>query len=370
MTTKKIFIIILVLFLLTSGALVVYNLFLKNTNNAPAKREVSFPQGELNLKINQLSKEKALAPAIGEDNKTVKYYYQNGPVFSSSFDGSAQETISDNKLPGLLEINWSPDRKKVIGIFQGAPEKKYYYDFETKKSTLLNESIESLAWAPSSEKIAYHYITADNKYDNINIADPDGNSWHAIFQTRLTNLIVKWPSADKIYIYDKPSGLTQGSLYTIDPESGSFATILADIYGLDVSWSPDGQKMLYTATDAKGKNLKLYIAAADGSQQKEMPFQTLIKKCVWEADSQTVFCAVPQQFSQYAVWPDDYELNRVAVTDDMYIINTATLQKTKIAGSSTAQSFDAQNLILAPNNDYLFFVNTKDGMIYSLKLEF
>jgi flagellar basal body-associated protein FliL len=56
MNAKKIFIIILVLFLLTSGALVVYNFFLKSTS-APAQREATFPEKVLNLKINAISQQ-------------------------------------------------------------------------------------------------------------------------------------------------------------------------------------------------------------------------------------------------------------------------------------------------------------------------
>ncbi|OGZ33571.1 MAG: hypothetical protein A2Y98_01390 [Candidatus Portnoybacteria bacterium RBG_19FT_COMBO_36_7] len=370
MTKKKFFIIILVLFLLTSGALVVYNFFLKN-GNAPAENETGFPENELNLKITAISHEKVLAPAIGEDNKTIKYYLEDsGRVSSLAFDGSNEESISGNSLPGLSEVIWSPDRKKVIGIFSTITPKKYFYDYRTKKSILLNESIKSIAWAPSSEKIAYQYETSDGLYNNIGVADPDGTSWRAVFQTRLTDLVVAWPAADKICFFNKPSSQTAGSLFAIDPDSGAFTKILSDLYGLDIKWSPDGQKMVYQTTDQNGKNLKLYVAYSDGSQQKEMPVQTLAEKCAWSFDNQSIYCAVPQQFSQYAIWPDDYNFNRVSLIDDFYIINTASLAKTKIAGSDTAQSFDAQNLILAPGNDYLLFINRKNRLLYNIELDF
>jgi len=370
MSVKKVFIIFIILLVLAGGTLVVYNLFLKNRGNAPAQRETSFPETELSLKINAVSKEKALAPAIGEDGKTIKYYLQkNGLVFSSSFDGSNIETLSTNELKDLSKIIWSPDAKKVIGILGSAAAKKYFYDHETKKAVLLNENIQLIAWAPSSQKIAYHYETPDGQYNNINIANPDGTNWRSIFQTRLTDLIIQWPSPDKIYIFNKPSGSTQSSLFAIDPDSGDFAKILSDLYGLAAKFSPDGQKMIYASTEQNGKNLKLYVAQADGNQLKELPLKTLPEKCVWSLDNETLFCAVPQQFSEHAVWPDDYNLGRISISDDFYIINANSLQKTKIAGPGTAQSFDAQNLILSPNGDYLFFINKKDGLVYNIKLE-
>lgn len=370
MSVKKILVIFIILLILAGGALVIYNFVIKKTGNAPAQRQAAFPETELNLKISVLNKEKAFALSIGDDDKTIKYYLEkNGLVFSSAFDGSNSQALSTNELPGLSEVIWSPDKKKVIGIFSGITPKKYFYDYQTKKSVLLNESIKSIDWAPSSQKIVYHYETSDDQYNNISIANPDGSNWRAIFQTRLTDLVVKWPSPDKIYIFNKPSGLTKSSLFAIDSNSGNLSNILSDLYGFSPKWSPDGQKILYQATDQNGKNLKLYVAFSDGTQQKELPLQTLAEKCVWSLDSQTLFCAVPQQLSEHAIWPDDYSLARVSVSDDFYIINTGSLQKTKIAGSDTSQSFDAQNLILSPSGDYLFFVNRKNELIYGIKLE-
>jgi len=163
--------------------------------------------------------------------------------------------------------------------------------------------------------------------------------------------------------------LTKGSLYAVEASSGNFTKILENLYGLSVAWSPDGQKMIYQTTDQNGKNLKLYVANADGSQQKELPVQTLAEKCAWSLDNQTLFCAVPQELSAYAVWPDDYFMARVAISDDFYIVNIDSLAKTKIAGSDTTQSIDAQNLILAPGGDYLFFINRKTHLINVIKLE-
>ena len=91
-------------------------------------------------------------------------------------------------------------------------------------------------------------------------------------------------------------------------------------------------------------------------------------KCVWSKDDRTVFCAVPQQISENAVWPDDYYKGLTIVNDDFYKINLETGEKTKIAGSQEGYGYDAQELFLSPKEDYLFFVNRRDGLLYILKL--
>ncbi|KKS65976.1 MAG: hypothetical protein UV36_C0038G0004 [Parcubacteria group bacterium GW2011_GWC2_42_6] len=91
-------------------------------------------------------------------------------------------------------------------------------------------------------------------------------------------------------------------------------------------------------------------------------------KCVWSKDGVTIFCALPQKMTTNAVWPDDYYKGLVVLEDDFYKIDLSASTKTKIAGSSTETGYDAQDLFLSPKEDYLFFVNKKDGLLYSLKL--
>ncbi len=370
MSKKKIFFIVLGLFILASAGLVVYNLFLKDSG-APNQRNNQANGNSIDLKPKPISQEKAFALTIGQDQQTIKYYTQpNGHVFQSSFDGSGLSEISSVDLKSLKEILWSPDKKKVVSVSgQPAALKKSIFNYQTRRVFPLNENIKSIAWSPDSQKIAYQYQSADGLSSSVSVADPDGSRWRDIFPTRLEDLIVQWPSPDKISIRSVPSSKIAGFLFTIDPDSQNFNKIFSNLYGLSVKWSTGGQKILYQATDDKGKNLKLFVSQADGTQAKELPSATLAEKCVWSGDEQNIFCAVPQRMSENAVWPDDYLAGRVIISDDFYIIDTATQKETKIAQSETEQSFDADQLLLSPNEDYLFFINKKDGLVYSLKLE-
>ncbi len=72
--------------------------------------------------------------------------------------------------------------------------------------------------------------------------------------------------------------------------------------------------------------------------------------------------------SPNATWPDDYYKGLITLKDDFYKINLETDEKTKILGSTIQFSYDAQDLFLSPKEDYLFFTNRSDGLLYSLKL--
>jgi Tol biopolymer transport system component len=369
MPKKKIFFIFLGLFILASASLVIYNFVLKN-GDGPGKRSADLLAPDQPLKIKNINKERSFALAIGQDGQTIKYYLKdNGHVFTSQFNGSQPQPISSSDLSGLFKILWSPDGEKVIGFFNSqGPVKKYFYDYQTKENSLLSENIKSVAWSPDGEKIAYQYQSADGQFNNISLADPNGGNWRILFQTRLENLEIFWPSPDKIYVFNKPSGHTLSSLFAVDPDSGSLNKIISDQFGLAAKWSPDGQKMIYQKTEQKGKNLKLFVAQADGSQAQPLPVTTLVEKCVWSENSETVFCAVPQQLSESATWPDDYNLKRIGLKDDFYLIETTGQKEIKIAQSDDGQSFDASELVLSPQEDYLFFINRWDELIYRIDL--
>jgi len=369
MSRKKIFTIVLILFVLAGTSLAVYNFVLK-TNEGPTQREGDGTQNQTVLTAKPISQDKAFALAVGDDDLTIKYYLvRNGHVVSSDFDGNVIEPLSTSDLSGLVSVLWSPDRKKVIGVFKNqGTTKKWFYDHSTKQSSLLPADAKEIAWSPDSKKIAYQYATSDGQYNNISVADANGANWRSIFQTRLENLKIEWPSPAKIYALSPPSSQQEGTIFAIDAATGASNKILSGVWGLEAKWSPDGQKFIYSASDQKGKNLKLFVASSDGTQPKELPAATLAEKCVWSGDSQTIFCAVPQEISQYQIWPDDYISGNIIIKDDIYLIDTSTQKGTKIAQPDNEQSFDAQNLVLSPQGDYLFFINRVSGLVYNVQL--
>ncbi len=366
MTPKKILIIAIILLVLLIGTLLVYNLFFKNTPASPSAQPSnnalpSASPGKTSLlpnsngssgsnqsktiqKLKLVSQEPVLSPTIGEDGKTVKYYTRsNGRVFASDFIGNNLKEISSVTLNGLIKALWSPDKTKTIGVFSDNNTlKKYFYDYSNNQSALLNNKIGYVAWSPDSKRIAYEFIDSTTGQNNISLANPDGSSWKNIFKTRLDDLIVEWPSKEKISLRQPASGLAQGLLYAIDSATGDFNKILSELYGLSIKWSPKADKILFSSTNDRGGNPKLSLSDASGANFKDLKLLGLADKCAWSNDDRTIFCALPQEISVNAVWPDDYYKGLVILADDFYKINLESDTKTKILGSSSQASFDAQ----------------------------
>ena len=372
MSLKKILIILIILLILVVGLLVVYNFFLKGeeptepTTTPTTSTPTTSPTGP----IKAISQEPVLGPTIA--GQKVKYYLKNnGYVFESTFDGSERTRLSSNILLNLLKVLWSPNKDKVIAVFEkDGLSKKYFYDYSTGLSTSLNGDIRWVSWSPTEDKIVYQYYNSQTEDNNISIANPDGSQWTNILTTRMKNLIVEWPDSGQVAIRTRPSGLAQSIVYTIDLATGDFQKIINKTYGLTVLWSPLGDKLLFSETDNQGKNLKLKIADFNKQAIQELDFVTLPEKCVWSQDNRTLFCAIPKVISNLATLPDDYYKQLISFADDFWLINMDIGEKNRIYASTGEEelSYDAQQMLLSPLEDYLLFINKKDGLLYSLEL--
>ncbi len=369
MLSNRNLIIIISSLILVAGGFLIYYYYFQEIEPVDQIEDQLTNQTTSLGQIKRISQEPVLGTVI--DNQKIRYYLKNnGNVFESSLNGSSPTIISSSVLPNLIKALWSPSKDKIIAIFnQSNKAKKYSYDYATRISTPLDSSIEWISWSPKEDKIAYQYnnpLTGDN---SINIADSDGSNWTSVFQTRMKNLIVEWPKASQLSIRTRPSGLAESILYTIDLTNNDFEKIIKETFGLTTLWSPLGDKILYSETDNQGKNLKLKVLQLKNNTIKELNLITLPEKCVWSPDNRTIFCAVPKNISSHAIIPDDYYKKAISFSDDFYRINIETGEKTKIYDSNREETtYDANNILLSPLEDYLIFINQKDDLLYSLKL--
>ena len=365
--SKKILIILFILLFIAIGVFLVYNFLFKKTppEKIPSE-EVSYHYEEnvppAEKRIKTISKEPVVSPIIGNDNK-IKYYSAiNGNLWECDINGNNFKLVSSKNRKGLIKVLWSPNKTESILIFSINDKiKKYFYNYTTDRLKELSSNIKWIAFSPSGNKIAYQYI--DEKSNNISIANPDGNNWQNILPTRIKDLIVEWPSSDKISIRTKPSGLAQSVLYTISVTDSSITKILTDIYGLSILWSPTGDKFIYSSTNNSGKNLTLNLRDKNGNIS-DLNIATLPEKCVWSVDDKTLYCAVPKILPNRAVLPDDYYKGLVSTSDEIWKINTQTKEKTLIIDTD----YDVFSPLLSPYEKYLFFINKKNGYLYRLTL--
>lgn len=384
---KKILIILIIILIIALAGLLIYNFFIKKLGPEKGGETDGLPQGEQGgyqppeqegitpqpeAKIKAISKSPVISPTLTADKTGVIYYHINGEVWKSDFDGSNLTQVSSTPLDNLIKIIWSPDKNKVISIFQDSAGNvtKYFYSYETNKALPLSKYINYIAWSPDSAKISYQYQNDFTDENNISSSNPDGSKYSQIFKTRMKDLIVEWPKGTEIFLREKPSGLVQSSLYSLSTLTKTFTKVIADIYGFSVKWSADGKKLLYSQTTPNGKIIGIYTADRSGSNQKSANVLTLAEKCVWSQDSRIIYCAVPKNIENANVLPDDFYKGTFFSDDDFWKVNIETGEKIKVLDDSEiTEIYNATDLLLSPQESYLLFVNKKNGLLYSIKLQ-
>jgi len=393
-TFKKILIVIIILLIIALIGLLVYNFLIKpktivtNNNNAG-----ELPGGDNNgngginnggtnngtngtdyqqeSRVKAISTEAVLSPTINGDKTKVVYFLRsNGNIIESDFTNATGTVISETNLENLVKAFWAPNKSKIITVFQDNMENvsKYLYNLSDKKSSPLNKYLSYISWSTDSNKIVYQFQNDATGANDISVANPDGSKFSVILSTRMKNLIVEWPSIN-IFLREKPSGLAQSTLYSLSPSSRSLNKLISNVYGFSIKWSQKGDKLLYSETDSKGDNIRVSTADNNGGNKKAVGISTLAEKCVWSQDIRYIFCAIPKNIKEAKVLPDDFYKGVFVGDDQFYKINVETGEKTNILeGEILSMSYDASELFLSPQENYLFFVNKGNGLLYSIEL--
>jgi len=390
---KKILIIIIIILVIALAGLLIYQFLLKPSIDEgngifgifPSNKESEIIPGRENgeengditpkpeLKIQAISKESVISPTLTNDKNNVIYFSRiNGTVWQSNFDGSNLKQVSVTSLENLVDTIWSFDKTKTINVFEDniGIVTKYFYNFEDSKALPLNKYINGVDWSMESNKIAYQYqndFTGDN---NISISNPDGSNFSILLTTRMKDLAINWPKGSDVFLREKPTGLAPSSLYSLNTLSRSFSKVISNIYGLSVKWSSDGQKILYSKTNAGGKNPEIFTADRNGSNKKTTNANTLAEKCVWTQDPRKIICAIPKNLNEANILPDDFYKGTFASNDVFWEINIETGDRNKVVSDSELiEIYDAVELFLSPQESYLFFINKVNGLLYSIKLD-
>lgn len=384
-TLKKIFIIssVLLLAILAFGGIYYFAFQEKTPKTAKEdeKKETAklveqkqeAPKSQPGEKIKALTEEAAIAPTITEDGNKIKYYDRStGKVYEISFSGTGKRTISDTNLSGLTKVIWSPEKDKVISIFDknGAAE-RYFYDYDKKGGVKLKDGMEYIVWTNLGDKIIYKYYDSKTKKRSLSIADPDGNDWKNLADVAWRDiLIAPVPQTSLVSFWNPPNGFEETNLQTIGIAGGEAKTVFSKKFGADYLWSPNGQKALISSAETKGSSkVTLATINSNGGEYQNLNIPTVASKCVWAKDNKTLYYALPGSIPEGSVMPNDYQNKKFYTRDSFWKADTTTGKKDRIVElNEIAQNFDAAELFLSPSEDKLFFTNRADGKLYGISI--
>ncbi len=324
--------------------------------------------------ISLISDEAVISPIISENGNTIKYYSKNnGKAFQIDFEGNGKRAISEKELIGLNNVFWSSDKSKVISKFVNLKmiPRFYYYDYIENKGVQLKDNIDEIVWHKNNNKIFYKHFEPSTKQRTLNIADPDGKNWKKLTDISFRNIsIAQIPQTGSVSFWNKPDAYSETILKKISIIGSEEKIIFNNGYGADYLWNNNGTKILMSRLNEEASNkIQLFILNENGGEIKALNIPTIISKCVWSKDSETVYYALPGSIPDSSIMPNDYNEGKFNSIDTFWKINLSSGEKERIIDlDKIKDKYDAKELFLSPDEGILFFINRYDDKLYRITL--
>ncbi len=347
---------------------------LKNTPPAVTLDKNSAASTDLIGKISAVSKEAVLAPTLSADGASLNYFSpQSGQVMQADFYGNIQKTLAEKNISGLVDAFWSVDKLKAIIKIAPTSDAPYFafYDLSAQTIAPLKNNLDQVTWQTNANRILYKFYDAQSQERTLNISDPDGSHWTKIADIPYKNISVAQVPRTGLVSFWNSGDAYQKTSFQVTPIIGGGSKILdATSFGSDYLWSPSGDRILVSHTNAiGGGEMQLGVMNANGGEYKNLGVPTFASKCVWGKDGVTVFYALPGGIPDNAVLPNDYKTGKFKTADTFWKVNIKTGEKTRLVEiADIAGQYDASQLFLNQSESLLFFVNKLDNKLYKIAL--
>ncbi len=299
-----------------------------------------------------------------------------GNIYEIEADGKDRNRISNTTIPKIFDARFSSDGDNFIfrylvsdngvesvrNFLAGLSGESGTSTALTVEGIFLPVDISSVVISPEEDKIFYIYKQGE---ETIGVtANFQNKKQKQIFSSSFGEWNIAWPSKNIITLLTKPSGVADGFFYSLDAKTGKFTKLLGGVKGLGATADDKGSSILYSES---GQNtIKTMIYNIKKGESSVLPIATLSEKCIFSYEEDYVYCSAPGSLPT-AMYPDDWYQGLISFSDLIWKINISDGNTELLAGIS--DNFDATNLFLSSQEDYLFFINKKDSTLWSLRLK-
>jgi len=296
-----------------------------------------------------------------------------GNIYEINPDGTERNRVSNTTIPKIFEVDFSSTGnnfllryltidnsiESVRNFLAGLESEDNASTTSSVEGIFLSTDISSTAISPEENKIFYTYRQEDKTIGVT--ADFENKNKKQIFSSSFSEWNISWVSKNIITLLTKPSGMAEGFFYSLDAKTGKFTKVLGGIKGFGAIMDKSGKNVLYNES---GQNtIKTRTYNIKSGEVSEFLFSTLAEKCVFSYDGSYVYCAVPNVIPN-AFYPDDWYQGLVSFSDLIWRVNLSDGNTELVAGASN--DFDTTDLFLSSDEDYLFFINKKDSILWSV----
>lgn len=298
-----------------------------------------------------------------------------GHIYETESENSHVNKISNLTIPKIYEALWTTDGTKLLIRYlkdDNQTQRTFYAKIST--TTRPEQALEGLFLADGIKDISlfgnkiFYSFPGTSGIQGIR-ANIDGSDKNAVFSSSFSDWSSYWTSTTSITLFSRPSGLAEGSAYTLNPQTGSYTKTIGDIKGLTALGSPDGTLVLLSKSTTG--SLATGVYAVKTAQSQALAVSTLTDKCVWSVrEKGVVFCGVPQTIPN-GLYPDSWYQGKVSFNDSLWKIDTITGETEQLFTPEfeAGVSMDMIKLSLNQKENALIFTNKKDMTVWRYTLK-
>jgi len=292
---------------------------------------------------------------------------QSGNIFHYLKRAGTITRTSNRTIPGIQSAVWLPDASTAfVSYLSGA-------DFSTINTYALGaygpggfflpQGLSDIAVASTSLLT----LVSGASGSTASLVRADGTRIATVFNTPLSSLRTSFAGSTGYLAFTKPSATLAGDAFIVD-KTGHFSRFAGPLNGLVALASPSGKWALVSYVQNGEMQVKLVNTTTGESIL--IPVATIADKCVWTADSSSLYCGVPISPSINYAYPDDWYQGAVHFSDRIWKIDVAGRYAQLVLdfAKETQQSLDAVALAVDPLTTTIAFINKNDGSLWSYGL--
>jgi len=309
-----------------------------------------------------------------------------GHVYGADTDSLEARRLVNTTMPKIMEaLRDNSDENSFIARYlresgdeietvfvkikkrEGGKTEELSSEFESEL-TFLKRNIVSISTKNTGGDITYVEKPTGSR-TLIKKSKNDGGGESVLYDSPIQEIVLNWFSPNRISVMTKSSSLSSGFLYFLNISNNKLEKVIGPIGSLNALVNPDGSNVIYSTTNSGvtstfGRNL-------DSNEGVGIPIATLPRdKCVWSDNQNTkVYCGVflPSNSTSF---PDKWYQGVVSLNDSLWEIDVETGKVLIIVDFSDeiGEEVDIIKPQLSPDDGYIFFINKKNGSLWSVDL--
>lgn len=341
------------------------NIVLPNEETKQKNIKIISKEEKYNLRILNITENPA-ASYIISGSSTVRYIDKAiGHLYETDVNGDETRRISNTTILNIFDAAWGGADRALLKFLKDEKDMNFFNAVFNGSSTVgafLDNNTKSAAISSDGIKVAY--ITDERGKGIIFTTDANNGKKQQILTLPLTDFLISFKEKNELALLTTPSASAHGILYSLNIQNKTL-TKITEGNGLNILWSPDREKVLLS-TALNGKIENKIIAISGG--EYFLSIKTFPEKCVWsKLQTDIIYCAVPLNL-QNGNYPDDWYSGKTDINDTLYKINFKTGESQIIVEEINDLKMDTINISISSDENYLFFINKKDGLLWRVRL--